>query len=454
MLCYIASSLIERCHRSTNMAILYLDLLMKHICEDCIKNEELKQRLILENQNGDCSYCSGKYKKIISSDILIKFGGDRLINSLYSIEQATPYEVGMFFEGVDDINFQEIGYIIQDLQVGNEIFEDELAEYVFQTSDSKEDLFILDYGEHSNNTYKHKWLEFTQSTAHKHRFFNKEAKIFLDSLFELILDDGKIRENVITTLNNSTELFRARIANDEYTRKKIVFDPASQLGPVPASLAGEQRMTPTGISSLYCALERDTCFSEVRAITGDIVFSGCFKPIDNLHFLDLTKIHTLSQLTVDPFSENFADFSNKSEFIRDLMTLMSKPASRNSSSSYLSTQIIFEYLSVKFGNALSGLIFKSVQTDGKGTNVVLFPEHSQIIPSGHSYKNIETAIESQYSFSKLTYYYSISKDGSNSIPTINPKAKMKYVDGSLELYKVKAVVTSIENIPLEIVIHE
>lgn len=213
-------------------------------------------------------------------------------------------------------------------------------------------------------------------------------------------------------------------------------------------------MTPTGISSLYCALERDTCFSEVRAITGDIVLSGCFKPIDNLNFLDLTKIHTLSQLTVDPFSENFADFSNKSEFIRDLMTLMSKPASRNSSSSYLSTQIIFEYLSVKFGNALSGLIFKSVQTDGQGTNVVLFPEHSPIIPSGHSYKNIAKAIESQYNFSKLTYYFSISKDSSNSIPTINPKAKIKFVDGSLELSKVKAVVTSIENIPIEIGIHE
>ena len=70
-------------------------------------------------------------------------------------------------------------------------------------------------------------------------------------------------------------------------------------------------MTPTGISSLYCALERETCFSEVRAITGDVILSGAFRPTETLQFLDLTKIHTLSQLSIDPFSEHYSDFSNK-----------------------------------------------------------------------------------------------------------------------------------------------
>ncbi|MCD9462116.1 hypothetical protein CJF25_03740 [Photobacterium phosphoreum] len=424
---------------------------MKNICEECINNAVLKDRLIEANEYGDCSYCDNKSVKIIGSEILIEFAGDRLVTSLYPISEATLYEAGMFFQGSDHMPFTEIAYIIQDLEVGNENFEEELATYVYEVSGCKDDLFILDYGEHDNNSYKSKWLQFVSSIANKHRFFNKEAKVFLDSLFELILDNGSVRSNVVTTLDSNIELFRARVANDENIRKQIVSDPSSQLGPVPEWLAGEQRMTPTGISSLYCALERNTCFSEVRAITGDIVLSGAFKPTEELHFLDLSKIHTPSQLTIDPFSENFSDFSNKSEFIRNLMFLMSKPASRNSSSDYLSTQVIFEYLSVKFGNKLSGLIFKSVQTGGEGTNVVLFPEYSYVQPSELCFKNIKSVHEyrSDHGSSKY-YFYSIKKSDSVSSKSFVQKGKLKFVDGSLIVSEVKAVITQTEDIPIEL----
>jgi len=210
-------------------------------------------------------------------------------------------------------------------------------------------------------------------------------------------------------------------------------------------------MTPTGISSLYCALERDTCFSEVRAITGDIVLSGAFKLTEELHFLDLSKIHRLSQLTIDPFSEKFIDFAHKSEFIKDLMFLMSKPASRNNSSDYLSTQVIFEYLSVKFGNKLSGLMFKSVQTGGEGTNVVFFPEYSQVIPSERCFKNVKSIDEYRSEHTEImTYFYSIeeSKEETASTYRSGPAAKIEFVDGSLIVSEVKAVTTKTEEIPI------
>lgn len=426
--------------------------MMKNICEECINNDVLKQYLYNADQLGDCSYCENKSAKVISSEALYQFGGDRLVNSLYSIDEATDYEQGMFFDcKSDELPFDEVIYIIQNLDVGDDVFEEELADYVYSISDSKHDLFILDYGEHDNNSYKTKWSNFTRSTAHKHRFFNKDAKTFLDSLFETIHVQGEVRSGVITSLNSSTELFRARVANDENERKKIVSDPASQLGPVPEFLAGEQRMTPTGISSLYCSLERDTCFSEVRSITGDFVISGVFKPIEELHFLDLTKIHTLSQLTVDPFSDNFADYSNRSEFIRDLMVLMSKPASKNNSSTYLSTQVIFEYLSVKFGKKLTGLIFNSIQTDSLGTNVVFFPEHSAVIPSKNCFKSVKSINEYYFDYGdNQQYTYSIEKPTDYSGFTSNSKAKLQFIDGSLMVSKVKAVITKTEDIPIEV----
>ncbi|NRB65685.1 MAG: hypothetical protein HRU40_22150, partial [Saprospiraceae bacterium] len=148
---------------------------------------------------GTCSYCKEQDVNIIDSQKLIKFSGDRLIKSLYSIDEASNYEAGMFFEGCDDRPFEELSNIIECLEVGDDDFEYELADYVWENSDSKSDLFILDDGLHDNNSYKSKWASFTKSIAHKHRFFNKESKVFLDALFDLIIEDGEIRDSVVTT---------------------------------------------------------------------------------------------------------------------------------------------------------------------------------------------------------------------------------------------------------------
>lgn len=424
---------------------------MKHICNKCIKNKVLIDYLLKNSIVNTCSYCGTEFTQVIPSQDLITFAGDRLIDSLYSIEEASPYEAGMFWEGSDVLNFQEVAYIIQNIEVGHEDFEDELAEYIDTNTSSEDKLFIIDDGFHDNNSYQFKWDNFTKSTAHKHRFFNKDAKVFLDSLFELIVENDEIRDNVITVIDSSTQLYRARIANEETIRKQIIADPVSHLGPVPKRLAGEQRMTPTGISALYCSLDRDTCFSEIRAITGDILISGAFKPVKDLPLLDLTKLHILSQLTLDPFDEGFSDFSHKSAFIKDLLFLMSKPASKNNSSSYLSTQIIFEYLAVKFGNKLSGIMFKSVQTGGNGTNVVLFPDYSTITPSEMKAEDIKNISEYRGdSYDHDYYYYSIHKIDNPIANIIRANENLEFVENSLLASKVDAVITKTTAIEISI----
>ena len=57
---------------------------------------------------------------------------------------------------------------------------------------------------------------------------------------------------------------------------------------------------------------------------------------------------------------------------------MSRPKARNDELSYLSTQVVFEYLRLRFGKQVDGLVFPSVQTGEAGTNVVLFPEASRL----------------------------------------------------------------------------
>lgn len=57
---------------------------------------------------------------------------------------------------------------------------------------------------------------------------------------------------------------------------------------------------------------------------------------------------------------------------------MSRPKARNDELSYLSTQVVFVYLRLRFGKYADGLVFPSVQTGEKGTNVVPFPEASRL----------------------------------------------------------------------------
>ena len=418
---------------------------MKYICEACVFNEVLKNELRKNAIIGDCTYCDSTNVLTMDSSILTAFAGERLLSSLYSIEEATSFERDMFYQGSDEMAFSEIWEIVQYLEVGDEDFEEEIVEYAISNSHFETDLFVLDDGDHENNSYDAKWSSFIESTTHKHRFFNKEAKEFLDALFNLILDGDKIRDEVITKIDNSTKLYRARIANDKSIREQIVRDPSSQLGAVPVWLAGEQRMTPRGISALYCSLDRDTCFSEVRAITGDRVISGAFKSTKELKLLDLAKIHKLSQLELDPFDEEYSDFVHKSVFIKKLMFLMSKPASKNSPSTYLSTQIIFEYLSVTFGDKLSGLMFDSVQTDGKGKNIVLFPIFSSANSSSLNSQNVQSVSEHYIeSGDSKFYFYSVKKNNTEPEVQKRHQENIEFVENSLVLSAIKAVITKTE----------
>lgn len=81
-------------------------------------------------------------------------------------------------------------------------------------------------------------------------------------------------------------------------------------------------------------------------------------------------------------------------FLGSLVKKMSRPKARNDELSYLSTQVVFEYLRLRFGEQVDGLVFPSVQTGEAGTNVVLFPEASRlayILPAGAERTDLATS---------------------------------------------------------------
>ncbi|MFO6407484.1 RES family NAD+ phosphorylase, partial [Pseudomonas aeruginosa] len=127
-------------------------------------------------------------------------------------------------------------------------------------------------------------------------------------------------------------------------------------------------------SALYCALERETCLSEIRSITGDHVVSTALTPVAELKLLDLTALDQLEPPDLSLLDVGFREALHRKVFLGSLVKKMSRPKARNDELSYLSTQVVFEYLRLRFGKQVDGLVFPSVQTGEAGTNVVLLPE--------------------------------------------------------------------------------
>ncbi|MFY9810293.1 RES family NAD+ phosphorylase [Aquabacterium sp.] len=306
-------------------------------------------------------------------------------------EDLTHYELGLIYEcGSDHISVDGIDIVLSEwFELGNEVYFGDLMAYLPEsyqkTDDGRDRHYYSDDGYLELNLYEDKWEKFIADIRHTHRFFNPNAAGFLDSVFSMLTGtDLRLKPDVVRSISKGELLYRARTAQTFDAAKKIIESPHAELGPTPKDKASSQRMTPNGISALYCALERETCLSEIRSITGDNVVSGAMTPTTQLKLLDLTKLELVEPPKLTIFNEGYRDSLHLNAFIKSLVKKMSKPKGRNDDLSYLSTQVVFEYLRLKFGTEVDGLVFPSVQTGEVGTNVVLFPEASGISKERYS----------------------------------------------------------------------
>lgn len=355
------------------------------ICIECMHLATLKKYISGFGLFSTCKYCN-KESMCIKEASMIDYISARVRESFRVIEELSSYEQGAFWFAGKDLSVLSYWEILGDnYDLGVDEFvvelvarlEDEFA----KNEDGKEQLYILDDGTLEFNKYEHEWERFVQDVHHKHRFFNDSAKAFLDSLFEFACAGDNLKEELVTFLKPSDVLFRARKVSDASKILEFEIEPGKKLGPAPELLAGSQRMTPTGISAMYCAFEVETCLSEIRSVTGDVVVVGAFNPKSEMAFLNLKKLEELARFDKHPFEEGYVRASHAYSFLKGLIFKLSKPKGTNDDFSYISTQVVFEYLRIKFGRQISGVIFPSVQTGLEGTNIVIFPECA-LIESG------------------------------------------------------------------------
>lgn len=391
------------------------------ICEECVSLVSLKTLIKEGGNKQSCAYCE-KDGICIETDTLFKFVEQQTIEALKPVHELSFYEQGMIFEcGSDEIGVFPLWEFIQNIlsteeeQLAEDI-DDALQSEFFASQGNHEALFTFDDGTLEDcNDYEDEWKKFIHSIHHERRYFNKSAEVFLDSLFEILIHDGLLKNDFIETLDCDVSLYRARLANSKKDLEDIEKTPCSELGPVPKVLASNQRMTPAGISAMYCSLKRETCLSELRSIVGDLVVSGEFRPVSSIKLLNLAALESIPLADLDPLAINFRKYSHAQTFLRGMIHKLSRPLARQDDLGYLSTQVFFEYLRVKFGEEVDGVLFPSVQVGGDGINLALFPEASVVIDA----KGLEGWEENNV-FDE-------------------PSPKLVYVEKSLIFHKIEAV---------------
>lgn len=407
------------------------------ICIECVTPEPLKKLFDTHGQEGDCQYCQ-RHGKAIESRVLFEYVYDRVRENLAQRDDLSHFELGMLYEcGSDKIAMAGIDEVLSErMKLGEERYFDLLVDGVPEEfvadDDGHEVHFFDDDGTLEKNVYDEEWDAFVSGVQYTHRFFNANAKEFLDSVFSpLVTNDDALKPEVIRTMVHGDLLYRARYVKEFGDADKIIKDPAGQFGPTPRFLASSQRMTPNGISALYCALERETCLSEIRSITGDNVVSAALTPVAELKLLDLTVLNRVEPPELSPLDVGYRKALHRKVFLGSLVKKMSRPKARNDELSYLSTQVVFEYLRLRFGEQVDGLVFPSVQTGEAGTNVVLFPEASRlayILPAG--------AEKDRFSDEPAPVQVPIDK-GSR----LKPPTKVMVVHDSVRFHKVTAIET-------------
>jgi hypothetical protein len=404
------------------------------ICITCVSPAPLKNLVAANGQKHTCLYCN-KAGISVPREFLFDYILERVNENLAREGDLSDYEHTMLYEcGDGSIAVQSIDVVLVDwFDLGDEPYIDDVLNYApheFKTDARGNDAhFYMDGGLLERNFYDAKWDKFVEDIRHSHRFFNPNARGFLDSVFAFLSNGDELKAECIRIVTKGEFLYRARTANTYEEANKIQENPAGQFGPTPRDRASSQRMTPNGISAMYCALARETCLSEIRSITGDYVISVGLTPVAQLKLLDLTQLEMLETAQLTLLEKGYLDAHHLKIFVSSLVKKMSKPKGRYDELSYLSTQVVFEYLRLRFGSQVDGLVFPSVQTGEKGTNVVLFPEASVVRARKYALPTpLDRAI-------------GVEPDNPSEDNPFEPEAKLAWVAGSLRFHKVQAIET-------------
>jgi hypothetical protein len=211
------------------------------------------------------------------------------------------------------------------------------------------------------------WEEFSKKTKHSLRFFDTNYYSRINELQKL----NRVFESLGNYSIEQEFLFRAR-GIKKHQKHDIKSNPLKELGQAPAKLAGHNRFSPSGISYIYLAFDKQTAMDEIYENNKKLYALGKFELKEGLNILNLKKdnFDNLAKQYTNPFDDSYDSYFHCSiQALTFFIKEIQKPISDNDKVlEYLPTQILAEYIRLQ---GFDGFIFNSSKNNN-GVNIVVF----------------------------------------------------------------------------------
>lgn len=365
---------------------------MTAVCSDCFEDEYLKQKVMEEGEEEECSCCGLDAHPAIGIETLGEWLEPILREHFQLGDEYKHY-------GRDDDHGEwrqegdYLGGVVQEVLGQYFDFEDEIVDAVIQAEDAwpqDGDYGIWD----ATSSYVptkvrighlvHEWDEAAFQIRHTSRFFSTAAKALFDKVFNdidhLRASVGREYHPVVFDMPAETRIFRARVGAGESFLKDAYHDPYKHIGPPPRDKARAGRMNAEGIVVFYGAMDVETCLSELRPAIGSDSMVMEVQTSRALRVLDFSRLEkAIGARPLSYFEPGFSEKVEIRKFLRQLHYRIARPVIPGRESEYLITQTMAEYLAYVMPHPVDGVMFSSAQKEG-GTNIVLFPERNANLP--------------------------------------------------------------------------
>ncbi len=350
-----------------------------YICSICINDEYLKEEIRKTNKYaGKCTFCDSDEPCMELEELSDQI--DQIINDEYEISDET---VPKFVGDEDSPYYEPIGesidYVIRKIIDLNDEIIDDIVEilrgkYFRDVADGGESFYHdgdnIVAKDFYNPLIHDNWLEFCQTIKHHQRFFSSDLNEDLRYFFSFIKEITFYRDKLIKKIPSETELYRARLINNDYEIPEIYNNPTQELGPPPPLICKANRLNPAGIPVFYGAFDRKTAIAEVRPHVGSKVISCIFKTKRELTTLNLHAADNGFQ-EISHFHPQYEQIVQQQNFLYFLQSEIRKPILPNETDmEFLPLQVLSEFLATQFDPKIDAIIYGSAQIKG-GINIVV-----------------------------------------------------------------------------------
>lgn len=350
----------------------------KYVCTKHFNDPYLNEYIMNNGHKGKCSYCGGIHTIVLDMKSFMQYINERLSQRLCPLDDANLPLASSFYDDEEEeiSGFSHVGaFILPNQAEQYDDVQDVIYNYGLCTSNDQlnEDIescfnngFYTQadvFSEDKDKELSYAWDYFSRMVKHKKRYtffhdphFLRQEEWKDDVLTEINQICGNI---LVSQLPKGTVIYRGR-PNDTGTPRTSF----KELTAPPSAFAKENRMSATGISMFYGALDNNTPIQEIRNYTPDsIIDLGEFELKRELVVIDLFKIPKDLSFWMPKYFREY-------KFLKNFHLEITKPIDKNPGIEYVPTQIFTEYIRFMNNYNIDGIMYRSSLTGER--NVVLF----------------------------------------------------------------------------------